>query len=83
MGVPMIHMKPIPGCESKNRQLFTRSGMSVSARSSLSLAARGRDLLNDSDRRRRMVEAQRRQSIAGAAGRIVGFLEEKTAEHGL
>ena len=23
MGVPMVHMKPIPGCETRNRQLFT------------------------------------------------------------
>lgn len=78
MGVPMIHMRPIPGCETRNRKLFTRSGMSVSARSSLALAAKGRDLLSDPKRRARMVEAQRRQIIAGSAGRIVGFLEEKT-----
>lgn len=78
MGVPMIHMRPIPGCETRNRKLFTRNGMSVSARSSLALAAKGRDLLSDPKRRARMVEAQRRQIIAGSAGRIVGFLEEKT-----
>lgn len=27
MGVPMVHMKPIPGCETRNRQLFTQNGM--------------------------------------------------------
>ena len=32
MGVPMVHMKPIPGCESRNRRLFVKNGMSVSAR---------------------------------------------------
>lgn len=76
MGVPMIHMKPIPGCESKNRRLFTRHGMSVSARNVLSQAMKGYRLLNDPIRCREMVAAQRSQAAADSAGRIVDFLEE-------
>lgn len=80
MGVPMIHMRPIPGCETRNRQMFTRSGMSVSARSILAQAVKGRKLLEDPQRCSRMVSAQRRQIVAGSAGRVVDLLEEKVAE---
>ena len=75
MGVPMVHMKPIPGCETRNRQVFTRHGMSVSARSVLAQAVKGVRLLNDPERCRRMVEAQQDQAAADSAGNVVEFLE--------
>lgn len=76
MGVPMVHMRPIPGCESRNRELFTREGMSVSARGVLALAVKGRRLLGSSERREAMRQAQRRQVATDAAAQIAGFLEE-------
>ncbi len=76
MGVPMVHMRPIPGCESRNRRLFTREGMSVSARGVLALAVKGRRLLASPERQERMRRAQRRQVAADAAGQIVSFLEK-------
>ncbi|MGM9606078.1 MAG: glycosyltransferase [Oscillospiraceae bacterium] len=75
MGVPMVHMKPIPGCESRNRQLFTEHGMSVSARGVLAQAVEGRRLLRDPERCAQMVQAQRRQIMAGSADRVAAFLE--------
>ena len=75
MGVPMVHMKPIPGCESRNRQLFTEHGMSVSARGVLAKAVEGRRLLRDPERCARMVQAQRWQIMAGSADRVAAFLE--------
>ncbi|MGN0968758.1 MAG: glycosyltransferase [Oscillospiraceae bacterium] len=80
MGVPMVHMKPIPGCESRNRQLFTEHGMSVSARGVLAQAVKGRRLLRDPERCARMVQAQKRQIMAGSADRIAVFLEEHAGE---
>lgn len=77
MGVPMVHMAPIPGCETRNRQLFTSHGISVSARGVLAQAVKGRRLLADPARCRRMVEAQRIQITADSAGRAALFLEEK------
>jgi len=79
MGVPMVHMAPIPGCETRNRQLFTRSGMSVSARGVLLQAMKGRRLLDDPDRCREMLENQRRRMAGDAAGQIVRFLEKETS----
>lgn len=75
MGVPMVHMRPIPGCESRNRQLFTREGMSVSARGVLALAVKGKRLLASPERQEEMRQAQRRQVKQDAAGLIVDFLE--------
>ena len=80
MVVPMVHMKPIPGCESRNRQLFTEHGMSVSARGVLAQAVKGRRLLCDPEQCARMVQAQRRQIMAGSADRIAAFLEEHAGE---
>lgn len=79
MGVPMVHMKPIPGCESRNRALFTKCGMSVSARGVLGQAVKGVRLLNDPRRCQAMCEAQRRQIETDAAARLVCFLEEQVA----
>jgi len=76
MGVPMVHMPPIPGCETRNRELFTRAGMSVSARGVLALAVKGRRLLADPERQEEMRRAQRRQVAQDAALQIVRFLEE-------
>ncbi len=75
MGVPMVHMRPIPGCESRNRQLFTREGMSVSARGVLALAVKGRRLLASPERQEEMRIVQRRQVRQDAAQEIVSFLE--------
>ncbi len=82
MGIPMVHMKPIPGCETRNRKLFTQHGMSVSARSVLVQAMKGVRLLNDPERCRRMAMAQKRQVAADAAGAVAEFLEEHVREKG-
>lgn len=77
MGVPMVHMKPIPGCETRNLQLFTESGMSVSAKSVLAQAMKGKELLEDPERCARMVDAQRQQIAPDAAAKLADFLEER------
>lgn len=78
MGIPMVHMNPIPGCETRNREYFTRSGMSVSGRVVLAQAVKGARLLEDPERRARMVAAQRRQIATDAAARLVDLLERQT-----
>ncbi len=32
VGVPLIHLAPIPGCETKNRKFFSETGMSIPVR---------------------------------------------------
>lgn len=80
MGVPMVHMRPIPGCESRNRQLFTREGMSVSARGVLAMAMKGKRLLASPERQAEMRLIQRRQVKQDAAQEIVEFLELHTED---
>ncbi len=60
MGVPMVHMKPIPGCESRNRRLFVKNGMSVSARGVFFQAVSGIKLLESPERCKAMIKAQKK-----------------------
>lgn len=76
MGIPMVHTRPIPGCESRNRRMFTREGMSVSAHSAHALAVKGRQLLDDPVGQARMYRAQRSGIAEDSALQIVAFLEE-------
>lgn len=80
MGVPMVHMKPIPGCESKNRRLFVKNGMSISAKGVLFQAIRGIKLLDDRERRSAMITAQMSRGAADSAEKIAEFLERHGRE---
>ena len=80
MGVPMVHMKPIPGCESRNRRLFVKNGMSISARSVLFQALRGIGLLNDPQKCAEMIAAQKKKGASRSAEKIVEFLENHMGE---
>lgn len=82
MGIPMVHMRPIPGCESRNRRMFIRQGMSISGHSANSLAVRGRRLLESPEQQRKMCRAQRAGIAPDSAGQIVKFLEERSGEKG-
>ncbi len=75
MQIPMVHLAPIPGCETRNRQMFTDSGMSVSGRGVLVQAVRGWNLLNDPARCQEMVASQRQQIADNAVRAFIDFLE--------
>lgn len=57
-GIPMVHTKPIPGCETKNRAFFRKRGMSVTAYTSYGLVRKGLKILRNPERSSLMVEAQ-------------------------
>ncbi len=80
MGVPMVHMKPIPGCESRNRRLFVKNGMSVSARGVLFQAVSGIKLLESPERCKAMIKAQKKQEAGKSADKIAEFIEKKVEE---
>ncbi len=75
--IPIVHMKPIPGCETKNREFFMKQGMSISARGVRKQAKTGWKLLGDYNKCNQMKEAQKRQITSDSAKQIVAFLEEK------
>ena len=80
MGVPMVHMNPIPGCESKNRRLFVKNGMSISAKGVLFQAIRGIKLLDDPEKRSAMINAQMSRGATDSAEKIAEFLEKHVRE---
>lgn len=75
MGVPLVHMTPIPGCEPHNRRLFVENGMSVSGAAAHSQAAAGVRLLFDAKLRESLVREQHRFIRGNAAEDIADFIE--------
>ncbi len=72
-GVPIVHMKPIPGCESKNIKYFEKHKMSLPLKGIT--IEKALDRLKDKQECRNMINNQRRH-ISSAAGRICDLLEE-------
>ncbi len=70
-GVPIVHFKAIPGCETCNAEFFSRRGMSVWAKSEAEAAALAWDLAENKTRSEAMLAAQRRWIPADAADEIV------------
>lgn len=74
-GVPLVHMAPIPGCETLNRRYFTARGMSLALDSPeeelLPLLSR----LTEGGEAEAMVRSQMEQLPRGAAGRIANLAE--------
>ena len=58
--LPMVHTRPIPGCETQNARFFAAHGMSKAAKRSRDCADLALALLNDETERERMRQAQRR-----------------------
>ena len=74
-GVPLVHMAPIPGCETLNRRYFTARGMSLALDSPeeelLPLLSR----LTEGGEAAAMARSQREHLPRGAAGRIADLAE--------
>lgn len=79
-GIPIVHTKPIPGCETKNRRFFRKNGMSVTAYTERGLAKAGLKLLREPESRKRLLDAQSRVIAKDSAQRIYLFAAEKIKE---
>ena len=75
-GIPIVHTRPIPGCETRNLQFFTERGMSVTASKIGGQIDAGQELLRDESRREKMCEAQKQVIPRDAAERIYGLLRQ-------
>ena len=73
--IPIIHTRPIPGCEEKNLNFFQSRGMSLGPRRMLAQLRAGRKLMDRDALRRQMEEAQRANISPGSADRICHLLE--------
>ena len=78
-GAPVVHTKPIPGCESDNFRFFAENGLSVPAKRIRRQIALGIELAQDPEKRRRMrvnqsacARPQAASSILELVGQNVG-----------
>lgn len=74
-GIAMVHMSPIPGCESRNRKFFRDHGMSCAPRSVRAQVEEGCALMVNAQRRAQMREQQRACINAHAAQDICDLIE--------
>ncbi len=87
-GVPLVHISPIPGCETHNAEYFTGRGMSVSCDMTEQSLASALSLLDDNTACDAMLASQRREIPPAAAARICDLAERlvrspERVSHGL
>lgn len=75
-GVPLIHLKTIPGCESYNAKFFSRRGLSLAAATDRQAADNAKYLLTCPEAGAEMRCAQRRQINPFAARDIADKMEK-------
>lgn len=77
MGIPYIHITPIPGCESYNMRYFSKNGMSIGIKHMrLQLRRAVRRLLQD-DAAQQMIEKQQQNIMVHARQDICDWIEEQ------
>lgn len=74
-GTPMVHTRPIPGCETENRHFFVQNGMSVSALTPTLQIKKGLKLLRHPDRAHQMTLCQQKHIHQDAAEKLYQFLK--------
>ena len=72
--VPLVHTKPIPGCEDRNVAFFTKHGMSVSGETEDIMIQEGLELLRDPGAREKMRLCQEKYGKPYAADAICEFI---------
>ncbi len=82
-GVPLVHMPPIPGCETKNVRYFTGHGMSLACVVTKRGMRQVIGLLNDERTRAAMLDCQGKHIAKDAAVRICELAEEMAGEQGI
>lgn len=76
-GIPIVHTKPIPGCETKNRAFFRRNKMSVTAYTDYGLAKKGLKLLRNPELGSAMTAAASCTIDKQSAEKIYQFVVKK------
>ncbi len=73
LGVPLLHISPIPGCESRNLKFFAGRGMSYNSLGKK--MHRQKELFMDDELLEQLRFNQKKYCKADAAGKICDFLE--------
>lgn len=72
--VPLVHTRPIPGCETRNARFFSSRGLSLFAKDPKEAAAEAALLASRADLREEMRRRQRESISARAADRIADYV---------
>ena len=72
--VPLVHTRPIPGCEDRNVAFFTKHGMSVTGATEDSMIQKGLELLRDPAAQAGMRECQKKYGKPYAANAVCEFI---------
>ncbi len=72
--VPLVHTKPIPGCEDRNVAFFTQHGMSVSGDTEDAVIQKGLKLLRDPEAQAEMRKCQEKYGKPYAADAVCEFI---------
>lgn len=80
--IPLIHISPIPGCETKNKRFFEEAGMSIYVSNLRKGLISAMELLQDERAAGQMKEAQRKQIDPLSAEKIADFAEEVVQRKG-
>lgn len=75
-GTPLIHISPIPGCETRNMEFFESRGMSIAVGTDFSRLLPAIELLRDPVCAGRMREKQQKYIHASSASDICDFTEK-------
>jgi len=76
-GCPMVHIDPIPGCETANMNYFVRRGYSISAKGAEQQAEAGIKLAHDTELRERMKARQQADFKGDTAEKIEALIRSK------
>ena len=72
--IPLIHIMPIPGCETKNAAFFSEKGMSLYAKTTEQAAEFADSLINNPNKAERICDMQRQQINPNAARDIAAYV---------
>ena len=72
--IPIVHMEPIPGCETENRRFFMKNGMSVSSREIQEQVRLGVRLIQDSKKKEQMIQRQKKCMRGNATQEVFELL---------
>lgn len=78
--VPLVHTRPIPGCETRNAAFFSGRGLSLFAESPKEAARAAASLSGSQELRDKMRRCQRETIPGRAAEQIVDLLRERHGE---
>ncbi len=75
--IPMVHIKPIPGCETKNARFFAKYGMSMYAKTKSEAVVFAHKLASCPDLAQVMRRAQKEHLVQNSAKEIVRIVTER------